>query len=315
MNYNQGSKNSWKTQEMYYQDSPGAFNSVKKTDLPYNEGFALRKNITNKDESFDILFKPHLELFNQDRVLLPSDIRLKLTRNSPRFFIMNKDPQKRFKLMILDATLYIRQLRMSKEWEDKLKNDLTKRGKAIYPMLRANVSNFNIENGTQSYTLPIAKLGKQPIRIYLAFISNIALNGSYELNPFNFLPQNLSEISFILNGKSFPTTALKMHWSSDHSGLYLRAYNELQRTTGVLDLNDGWGVERAAYPKGFFIIGQKLTESFTDESFALEQQGTLSIKFTFEKPTSELISCIIFAEYQTNLDLTPSGAVSLDYTV
>ena len=53
-------------------------------------------------------------------------------------------------------------------------------------MLRSEINDFLLAKGVRSINIPMAKLGKQPIRIYLALISNEALNGANEKNPFNF---------------------------------------------------------------------------------------------------------------------------------
>ena len=41
LNYSPETKQGWLTEELFYQDSPGAFNSVTKTDQPYNQGIIL----------------------------------------------------------------------------------------------------------------------------------------------------------------------------------------------------------------------------------------------------------------------------------
>ena len=315
LNYLPEVKQSWLSQELYYQDSPGAFNSVTKTDQPYNQGIILRRELTQTGHGFKILFKPHLELFNQDRMLLPCDIRLKFGRNGSEFYLMNKTPEKAYKIIINDATLYLRTLKFKESFQTKLLKMVNTAGGALYPMLCPHVASFNIPVGTKSFSYPVAKLGKQAIRVYLALIDNDAFNGDYLQNPYNFLPLNLNYAVFTLNGKQFPTTPIKMHWDSDSTGEYLRALNELQRTTGVLNTNGGWNVDRAAYPLGFFILGQKLTEAFTDTSFAPDQQGTLSISLGFATAPSKSVTAIFILEYQNVMKITPKGGIELDYDV
>ena len=134
-------------------------------------------------------------------------------------------------------------------------------------------------------------------------------------NPYNFLPLSLNYAVFTLNGKQFPTTLIKLHCDSDSSGEYLRVFNELQRTTGVLNINGGWNIDRAAYPLGFFILGQKLTEAFTDTSFAPDQQGTLSITLGFVNGPSKPLTAIFILEYQNTMKITEKGGIELDYDV
>ena len=315
LNYSPEAKQGWLTSEMYYQDSPGAFNSVSKSDQPYNQGMILRRELTQTSHGFDLFFKPHLELFNQERMLLPCDVRLKFGRNPATFYLMNKSPDKPYKVIINEATMYLRTLKFKDHFEKKLLKSVEEAGGATYPMLRTHVTNFNIPSGTKSFTYPVAKLGKQAVRVFLAFIDQDAFNGDFAQNPFNFQPLSLTYAVFVLNGKQYPSTPLKLTWDSAVSGEFLRAFNELQRTTGVLQSNGGWNVDRAAYPQGFFILGQKLSEAFSDNSFAPEQQGTLSISLIFKDAPSTPLTGVFVLEYQNILKLSPKGAVELDYDV
>ena len=81
LNYSPETKSCWLTNELFYQDSPGAFNNITPSEVPFNEGMALRRQIKQTCHSFDVMFKPHIEVFNQSRMLLPCDIRLKFGRN------------------------------------------------------------------------------------------------------------------------------------------------------------------------------------------------------------------------------------------
>ena len=182
-------------------------------------------------------------------------------------------------------------------------------------MLRTHVMSFNIPAGTKSFSYPVAKLGKQAVQIYLALIHNDAFNGDYLQNPYNFLPLTLNYVVFIMNGKQYPTTPIKMTWDSAGSGEYLHAFNKLQRMTEVLNTNGGWNVDCAVYPLGYFILGQKLTEAFTDTSFAPEQQGTLSITLGFEDAPAKSLTAIFILEYQNTMKITPKGGIELDYDV
>ena len=228
---------------------------------------------------------------------------------------MCNDATKAGKIIINESTFYLRTLKFKQNFEDKLVKTVEDVGGAIYPMLRTNVTSFSIPSGSKSFSYPVAKLGKQAIRVFLALINNDAFNGDLKLNPFNFAPNYLTNIVFSLNGKQLPSSPLSMNWDSATEGLYVRTFNELMRTTGVLNMNGGFGIDRSGYPQGFFIIGQKLIEAFTDVSFAPEQQGTLSINLTFKTAPPKPLTAILMMEYQNVLKIEPNGGVKLDYDV
>ena len=118
---------------MYYQDSPGSFNNITPSEIPFNEGMALRRQITQSGHGFDLIFKPHVEVFNQNRVLLPCDIRLKFGRNSRDFYVMCKETGKAGKIIINESTLYLRTLKFKQNFEDSLVKTVEKAGGAMYP--------------------------------------------------------------------------------------------------------------------------------------------------------------------------------------
>ena len=97
-NYCSAAKESWLTKELYYEDTAGAFDDVVSIgNAKYNQGLSLRKAITDLGP-FDMMFTPHLEGFNQDRICIPSDLRLKFIRSPPEFYIMNVDETKEYKI-------------------------------------------------------------------------------------------------------------------------------------------------------------------------------------------------------------------------
>ena len=317
LHYNKAAKSSWLTQELYYQDTAGCFNSIASPD-PVNKGMVQRQRLTANSRQFDLMFRPHLELFNQDRMLIPCDFKMKLVRSRPQFYILNKDPTKEYKIKFLSGSMFLRTLRMSKKYDENLKERLNAGQFCYYPMIRSEVFTFLVPFGTRSTMYPLSKYGKLPIRIYLALIPNSAQGGEYELNPYNFENYELTEASFVVAGRQYPSTPLRITYEKDMSGQvvaanFLRTYNELLRTTGVLDLNDGNDVSRTDYPKGFFILGLKTTEAGSDTHFAPPMQGNIIVNLSFGKPVPAL-SCVLFLEYQNMMTLDVAGNVQTDYT-
>lgn len=310
-------KEGWMTQEMYYSDTAGAFDVIDGT--PFNEGFDLRQDLTKGSMEFDMLFTPKLEMFNQERLLIPSDVRLKFIRQPPEFYLMKKaDDTAEYKIRIKKAELILRTVEMEEPFQRKITRALEEKKVCCYPLISTECTHFLVPYGSSLVSHPISKLGKQPIRIYLTFQDNAIYNGKYDKNPYNFQPHNLSDVNLVINGKQFPTTSLKLQFVKDKDGeiiggQYLRAYNELQRTTGVLGMNSGFNVVRKDYPKGYFVLGIKTTEAFSDTTLAPSTQGALTINLTFSKPLEVSLSVIMVLEYQKIITVDGNGKVSPDY--
>ena len=316
LEYNKGAKESWMEEAMWTVDDAGNFDSVP-GQAPLNEGFALRKEIISESKIFDILFTPKIEMFNQNRLLLPCDLSLKFFRQPSSFFLLSH-ANKQYRCRILNGFLNLHTYKMSQRYQNQVADSLKNGRLAKYPLLVSSVNQFLIPKGTTTVSQPMVKLGKQGIRIYVMFVENSVVNGDLKKNPFKFIPYDLSDAYLIINGKQFPRTPLKLEFEYKDGkiagGAYMRAYHELARTTGVEGLNDGWGVGRMAYPKGFFILGTKTTDAFSDDCFAPSMQGGLSFNFTFKKPVPEALSCLYKIEYQNSVNIDANGLVQMDYT-
>ena len=322
LQYGPDAKNSWLTQEFYYEDTPGAFNNLDPLAVPFNEGMDTRLKLTANSKPFDLLFTPRLEMFNQIRMLTPGDIQLKFTRTPASFYVMSDDPTKEYRIRILSGCFFLRTLKMSEAFDNKLERSMNEEKlPAKYPMLRSDVITFLIPYGTRSVSHPISKMGRQPIRMYLAFVENDTFNGNYQKNPYEFKHFELTSADFIINGKTFPTVPLKISYDAvgdstqdKTPSTFLRALNELHRTTGVLDRNDGNGINRSKFMNGFFILGIKTTEAASDTGFAPPNQGFITINLTFGKAVPAL-SAILFMEYQNTVSINKLGVVTKGYTV
>ena len=318
LEYNTEAKDTWMTQGMWYSDDAGNFDAVPGT-APLNEGFSIRKGLIKESQTFDLKFTPKLEMFNVNRLLLPCDFSLKLYRQPPKFFLISHEQNKTYRCRILSGALFLHTFKMSSRFQNRVKDSLQNGQMAKYPLLVSAVNQFLIPQGTTNVTQPMVKLGKQGIRIYIMFVANSVISGNLKKNPFNFQPYQLNNAFLVINGKQFPATPLKLefHYDADNKligGTYLRAYSELMRTSGVEGLNDGWGVGRLAYPQGYFILGVKTTDAFSDDSFAPSKQGGLTFNFTFKEPLPEAVSCIYKIEYQNSVLIDANGLVKMDYT-
>jgi hypothetical protein len=90
---------------MWYKDTPG---HQRTTD---NKGFTSRKALTAESKSLQMMGKPHLDLFCQEKYLL----KIKLRRNRDVFALITDVDN--YKIKIKDLLLFVRNVQLIPAWE------------------------------------------------------------------------------------------------------------------------------------------------------------------------------------------------------
>lgn len=287
-------------------------------DAGFNDGFLQRNALVKGSRIFDLVGRPHLELMSSQKLLLPCDLRFRFTRSKPEFYLMAHDKTKKYKIKILQASMFIRTLKMSTSFNKYVTNSLGTTGTAKYPLVRRDLTSFVVPMGVNSYIWPIIKIGRVPIRIYVMFVTNTGYNGSYLENGFNFLHQSLSFLQLQLNGRSYPSIALEPKFvkHGDHmetGGQFIRAYRELLKACNVLHTDTGLGISRRNYPDGFCIFGISLNSQGGPEAFSAVTEGSLSLSVRFANETDVALNAIILFEYESLIQIRGNGKVILDH--
>ncbi|KAK3933138.1 N-acetylmuramic acid 6-phosphate etherase [Frankliniella fusca] len=116
-----------------------------------NEGLKTRHELTKNSKMFEVMGPIHSDFFNQDRFLLNNvELRIKLTRQRDPFVLMSTFQNE--KLLILDATLLVRKVRISPSVLLGHAAALEK-APANYPLTRVDLKTITIPAGLQDKTI------------------------------------------------------------------------------------------------------------------------------------------------------------------
>lgn len=154
-------------------------------------------------------------------------------------------------------------------------------------------------------------LGQLPKRVIVGFVSASALNGNYHSNPYSF--SHYDHTNVLLTSDS--NTHIRPIKSNFSKGLYLQAYLSIFTACGIHFNDQGNGITRDEYPNGHALIGFDLTEdlSASDNHWALPRQGALRLDLQFAKPLPETICVIVYAEFDSLIEIDKDRNVYLDY--
>ena len=306
-NYNQEAKLTRNQCELWYQDTAGAMDAVAAT----NTGFVNRSSYASKSGILEMVGRPHCDLFGQHRYL-PNGIDLSVKFVPSRAaFAIHAEGTAAFKCQILEATLFVRKLTMSPSVLLGHAKALEKSSYKI-PVIRADMKCVTIPANVQSKSIANHYLGQMPTRLIIGFVTNKALNGNFNTNPFNFHHHDLSYLSLHIDGRQIPSRPLQPNYEGSS---YIESYLTNFTGTGIGFRDDGFGVGRAHYPKGYCFYAFDLTSdlSANAEYWSLRKSGTLNIEIKFAKSLTAALSCITFAEFQNLIEISKERNVTTDF--
>jgi hypothetical protein len=308
LNYNQTAKESHLTCALWYGDTGAKFDDVKN-----NAGFRSRKNLTSQSTSVEMIGRLHADIFGSQKYLLNGvELRIKLNRSKPSFCLQSDDGTA-YKVQILDAALLMRRMTISPSVllaHTKTLDIST----AKYPLSRVDVKSVTISKDVTSKSIDNLFMGQLPKRIIVGFVLNSAMNGNFRSNPFNFKHFDMNFLCFYIDGRQIPSKPLQPDFGDDGS-TYISSYHTLFTGTNINYKDDGNCISRSTYHRGYFLHAFDFTAdlSASDSHWSLHRQGTLRMEVKFKKALPETISCIIYSEYDSLIEIDSYRNVIVDF--
>ena len=233
---------------------------------------------------------------------------MKLHRHKPEFCLLSADIAPAYKIIIVDAILYVKKIELTSSVFNAINTVLNDKN-AQYAITRTTPKVFTVPRGQQSQHIDNAFLGEIPKRIAVCMMDNDSYNGNYKKNPFNFKQYNLTQIGISVNGEEVPFKPLKLNFDEK---LFVTAYNTLFSGTGKLHGNSGSIIKREDCSEGYTIIVADLTPFEIGDNFDLKAEGTLGIDLVFKSPLAATINVLVYAEYDNVIEIDSNRNVIKD---
>lgn len=306
LSYGSGAKHSHLSTVLWHDDTPGKMDSFTE-----NTGLAKRRSQLNTGKSVDLIGHIHSEMFNQDRLLINGvEVGIKFVRSKDGFAIM--DPTNSYKVVINDSALYVRRVKV-------YPNILLEHSKLLstmpakYPVTRVQVKSVVLHSGILGETIDNIFMGTVPRRIICGFVKNQAYNGHRLSNPFNFEHFNINYFSLSIDGLSVPARQLQPNFEDN---LFVESYHSLFTGTGVFFLNQGNCITRESFKGGYCLFAFDLTPDLSSNSndhFNLVKHGSIRIDVRFKKALADNINCIIYAEFNSIVEIDSTRQIITDF--
>lgn len=306
LDFDTPAKESHLTSRLWYKDEAG------KMDAMDNNGLVKRMSFTNTSQMVDMVGHVSCDFFNQERYLLNGvEMCLKFTKSKDAFQLMTAEAGGA-KATIVDATLYVRKVRMNSTILLAHNRALAIKP-AKYPMTRVDIKAITLSPEIQSKTIGDIYRGRIPKSIIIGFVSNAAFNGSFTKNPFFFHHYNLNFLSLYIGGHPIPAKPLQPDFGSKQ---YIRAYNSLFAGTGIHYKDKGNSIDREEYAKGYTLMAFDLTPDLSAQSehWGLINSGELSLEMRFKEALAETVTCLLYAEFDSVVEIDRHRNVLTDFS-
>lgn len=299
---------SYLTAAMFHKETPG---HLENTTAVNNGSFTWRKQRAAGSKIMEIEGRIHTELCHQPKPLLNGvDIRVKLIKSSDAFAIMkDSEDATSYKVVITDASLTVRRLKLSSELQLAHARELEKKP-AVYPIKRVQMKAATIHNGGRDYRNENFFNGQLPNRIFFAFVENDSFNGDQKKNPYKFDHHKCVYLALYLDGKQIPSIPLTPDFPNEK---YTRSYMKMIEATGTMHTPYGCNIEYGDYDGGYTIFGFDLSPDLSRETVT-RKSGKLQIDVKFEANLTTQLTLVAYGEYDNNLYIDKNRNILFDYT-
>ncbi len=317
LSYGHDAKESQLSSSLFYKDTAGHMDVVDPTvadDTNANLGLRNRYELTQRSRVVDMIGRLHCDILFQNKYLLNGvNMKIKLIRSKNEFCLVSSDEAPDFRVHILEATLFVRRMKISPSIQIAHNRALEK-GNAKYPIRRALCKMISVPAGNITLTQDHVFLGSLPNRIVIGCVDNTAFSGSFNSNPFNFQHYNVASVAIHVDGEQIPATPLRPMFTGASLN-YVRAYHTLFSGTNKMHQDQGNEITRFDYGSGYTLYAFDLTPDLTcGGHFNLKKQGNLRLEVNFRQPLAQTINVIVYAEFENIIEIDKSRNIIFDYT-
>ena len=183
-----------------------------------------RKVLVKKSAEGAFYGKVAVDFFTCDRHLLSGvTLRIAFRRSIDDFVIMSDDPEKHYKVEILEANLYVRKMTLNDDVMSAIEKTLLS-SPASYPYFETITKTFLASAGLHSWKQEDI-FSREPIRrLAICLNTNEAFLGNNRLNPFHYRKFGLEQIYIYRNGLPVADSPIS---TDDDKRLYFNTISEL----------------------------------------------------------------------------------------
>ena len=151
LNYDKGASESQLGCGLFCKNTAGQMEEMDiSADPVLNMGLGTRSEWTKTSKTVELQGRIHSDLFNQENLILKGvDLMVKLHRHKPEFCLLSADTAPVYKIIIMDAILYIKKVELIPSVFNAINTALNDKN-AQYAITRTTPKVFTVQRGQQS---------------------------------------------------------------------------------------------------------------------------------------------------------------------
>jgi len=182
---------------------------------------------------------------------------------------------------------------------------------AIYPIQRCQVVSYTIPIGSQSFVKDDLFQSQMPKLVVFGFVNNNAFSGSYTENPYYFRHYDISQVSLTREGEPCPHTLFKPNFANS---LCMREYMAMYQALELYNKDDEFGLSFEEWRQGTTLFAFNLAADMCLSGHSqIMREGHLKLELNFANNTAALINIIVWAIFDSKIEITRNRNVLLDY--
>lgn len=316
LNFDKNTQDSLLSASLWKKDTPGKFESLAESKATEgNVGAKWRKELcvlTNDRGSVQLAGRLFVDLFAQDRFFPNNlDVDIELIQNKAHYpFYGNV----KINFKIKNISFFARKITLNKEVLNGIEKKFSNTP-AIFPFVRSVVKTIPIVQNSTSIHQDNLFLGTIPSKIFLAFAETSAYDKTQiGKNPFHYKHFGINYIALYKNDAMVPSKA----YTPDFQNVQItRSFFSLFQSTNTFFNDNSLNISTIDYINGYCIWGFDMSPDrcSNGEFFHKPENGNIRLEVRFNEPIASNITCIVYADYTSILQITSKREVMLKYIV
>jgi hypothetical protein len=311
-------QNAWRLTEQF-RHTRAVIAGQKRAAETMNHGLQKRARYTAESNRVWLRMHPECDFFKINKYIPNGlDLKIKLVRAKPEFCLHahqeNANQPVPYKVLIHNPTLWLTKSKIRPEVFTSQNQRLEEIPATLF-VTRDITKPISVPRGTTMFVMENITVGQLPTRIFFAFVTQTAFDGSYADNPYNLQHADLVRAAVYIHGVSHPSTPFTPVYTGNNLE-YGREFGELFSTLGINHGNKGIEINRDEFPHGYCIYALDVTpnkNAANDETLSLKQMGNPRIEVQFRQATNAHLVCILWIQSQQYLKINGPRNVITSY--
>ena len=267
-----------------------------------NNGLFEREKFTSLSKEIELIGKLHVDLCQQDRLILNGvPLNVKLWQSPNTFRLMAKDTTENYKVVITEAALKVATVKVDPH-VILGQADILKKSEALYPYTRSVIKTYAVPKGQFSFITDDLFQGEVPQQLTVGLVESASVHGSYVKNPFNFQHFNCSYAGFFVDGQSTPSEPLQPNYTNGH---FVEAYKRLFWNPQHRAIH----ISKTEFKGGYCLYVFRPSGDTEDRP---EERAHTRLELKFSAALPETCTVIVYAKFPALMRIDANRRVTLD---